>query len=157
MLALTRKKGESIMIGDNAEVVLLGIQGDQVKLGIIAPKSLLIYRKELYEQIQQENKLASSHINLTALRGFKKGGVEIQQDSTKASAWVVDRFEDGIAVLERMDSQESKQLSRDLLPKSATEGSVLIEKADGWEHDTSATDVRAQQIKERFDRLKKRG
>lgn len=58
MLALTRKKGEAIVISDNIEVVIIGIQGDQVKLGIEAPRSVSIYRKEIYAQIQQENKEA---------------------------------------------------------------------------------------------------
>ena len=58
MLALTRKKGESIIIGDNIEIVLLGINGEQVKLGIVAPKSIPVYRKEIYIQIQEENKAA---------------------------------------------------------------------------------------------------
>lgn len=55
MLALTRKKGESIMIGDNVEVVVISTQGEQVKLGILAPKSIAVHRKEVYEQIIQEN------------------------------------------------------------------------------------------------------
>jgi len=58
LLALTRKKGESIIIGDNIEIVLLGINGEQVKLGIVAPKSIPVYRKEIYIQIQEENKAA---------------------------------------------------------------------------------------------------
>jgi len=58
MLALTRKKGESIVISDNIEVFVIGVQGDQVKLGIKAPRSVSIYRKEIYEQIQQQNKEA---------------------------------------------------------------------------------------------------
>ena len=72
MLALTRKKGESIMIDDEVEVVVLGIQGEQVKLGIIAPKRVSVHRKEIYEQIQTENKEASSHININALKDFRK-------------------------------------------------------------------------------------
>ncbi len=55
MLALTRKKGESIIIGDDIEVVVLGATGDQVKLGIVAPRSVPVHRKEVYEQIQLEN------------------------------------------------------------------------------------------------------
>lgn len=58
MLALTRKKGDSIMISDNIEIIILEVQGDQVKLGINAPRSVTIHRKEIYEQIQQENKTA---------------------------------------------------------------------------------------------------
>ena len=56
MLALSRKVGESIVLGNNIEVTVLEIRGDQVKLGIKAPKSVSIYRKELYLQIQQDNK-----------------------------------------------------------------------------------------------------
>ena len=72
MLALTRKKGESIMVGDIAEVIVLSIQGEQVRLGIIAPRSVPIHRKEIYEQIQQENKEASGQINIEALKAFGK-------------------------------------------------------------------------------------
>jgi carbon storage regulator len=72
MLALTRKKGESIMIGDNVELIVLGVTGEQVRLGIIAPKSVPVHRKEVYEQIQLENKEASSHVNVAVLKSFKK-------------------------------------------------------------------------------------
>ena len=58
MLALTRKIGDSIVIGGNIEVVVLGIQGEQVKLGINAPKEVSILRKEIYQQITDENKQA---------------------------------------------------------------------------------------------------
>ncbi len=68
MLALTRKKGESIIISDNIEVVVLGIQGEQVKLGIVAPKSISIHRKEIYEQIQLENLAATKNTNLSAVK-----------------------------------------------------------------------------------------
>jgi carbon storage regulator len=71
MLALTRKKGESIMVGDHAEVIVLGIQGEQVRLGIIAPKSIPIHRKEIYEQIQLENKEAAGYVSKTALKSLK--------------------------------------------------------------------------------------
>jgi len=60
------------MIGDNVEVIVLGIQGEQVKLGIIAPKAVAVHRKEIYEQIRLENKEASSHINIQALKELKK-------------------------------------------------------------------------------------
>lgn len=72
MLALTRKKGESIIIGDNIEVVVIGLQGEQVKLGIVAPKSIAVHRKEIYEQIQQENIEAMKNINVSALKGLLK-------------------------------------------------------------------------------------
>ena len=56
MLALTRKKGEALVINYNIEVTILEIRGDQVKIGISAPKDVPIYRKEVYLQIQEENK-----------------------------------------------------------------------------------------------------
>lgn len=58
MLALARKVNESIIIDNNIEVTLLEIKGDQVKLGINAPKSVPIYRKEIFCQIQEANKEA---------------------------------------------------------------------------------------------------
>ena len=59
MLALARKINQSIMIGSDIEITLLEIKGDQVKIGINAPKSVPIYRTEIYMQIQDENKKAS--------------------------------------------------------------------------------------------------
>lgn len=56
MLALTRKKGESLMINNDTEITILEVRGDQVKIGIQAPKEVPIYRKEVYLQIQEENK-----------------------------------------------------------------------------------------------------
>lgn len=56
MLALSRRKGESIIINDNIELVVISISKDQVKLGIKAPKNIPIYRKEILEQITKENK-----------------------------------------------------------------------------------------------------
>ena len=48
MLALTRKKGEALMVNNNVEITILEVRGDQVKIGINAPKSVPIYRKEIY-------------------------------------------------------------------------------------------------------------
>lgn len=56
MLALSRKKDESLIIDNNIEVTILDIRGDQVKIGINAPKEIPIYRKEVYLQIQEANK-----------------------------------------------------------------------------------------------------
>lgn len=56
MLALSRKVGESIVIGNDIEITILEVKGDQVKLGISAPKSVPVYRKEIYLQIQDSNK-----------------------------------------------------------------------------------------------------
>ena len=69
MLALSRKSNESIMIGNDIEITILDIKNDQVKIGITAPKSVGIYRKEIYLQIQEENKKAISG-NLDILKQF---------------------------------------------------------------------------------------
>lgn len=68
MLALTRKKGESLVVDNNIEVTVLEIRGDQVKIGINAPKNVPIYRKEVYVQIQEENKAALDSANLENLK-----------------------------------------------------------------------------------------
>ena len=75
MLVLTRKKNESIIIGDNIEIVVAGIEDGKVKLGIKAPKDIDIYRKEVYETIEDENKTASKSqsIDFSLLKDiFKK-------------------------------------------------------------------------------------
>ena len=59
MLVLTRKKGESIRIGDDIEITISSINGDQVKIGIDAPKNVEIHRKEVWLEIQSENAAAS--------------------------------------------------------------------------------------------------
>lgn len=58
MLVLSRKKDESIMIGDQIKLKILSVDGDQVKLGIVAPKNVKVYRSEVYDSIQQQNKEA---------------------------------------------------------------------------------------------------
>lgn len=58
MLALSRKINESIMLGNDVEISILEIKGDQVKIGIKAPKSVPIFRKEIFLQIEEENKKA---------------------------------------------------------------------------------------------------
>ncbi len=60
MLVLTRKLEESVIIGENIEVRVLEIHGDQVRLGFSAPRSVPVFRKEVYEAIQAENRLAAS-------------------------------------------------------------------------------------------------
>jgi carbon storage regulator len=59
MLVLTRKINQSIVIGDEIEVVVLEVRGEQVRLGIKAPKMVSVHRKEIYEQIAEENKGAA--------------------------------------------------------------------------------------------------
>lgn len=59
MLALSRKKDEAIIINNDIEITIIEIKGEQVKIGITAPKSVPVYRKEVYLQIKQENEEAS--------------------------------------------------------------------------------------------------
>ncbi len=59
MLILTRKLGESITIGDDIKITILGVRGRQVRLGIIAPQKVTIHREEIYFKIQEENKKAA--------------------------------------------------------------------------------------------------
>lgn len=79
MLVLTRKLKEAIQIGDDIEITVLAIDGDQVKLGIRAPKHIDVHRKEVYLAIQQENN-AASLASITSLQQLsdqlKKGGEE---------------------------------------------------------------------------------
>ena len=71
MLALSRKVNESIVINNNVEIVVLEIKGDQVKIGIKAPKSVPVYRKEIYVQIEQSNKEATNtNISAQSLKDF---------------------------------------------------------------------------------------
>ncbi|OGO83302.1 MAG: carbon storage regulator [Clostridiales bacterium GWC2_40_7] len=65
MLVLTRKKDQTIVINDNIEITVLDIQGDQVRIGINAPRSVSIHRKEVYLEIQEENKKAAMVGNIS--------------------------------------------------------------------------------------------
>lgn len=65
MLVLTRKVNEEIQIGDDIEIKVLSVSGDQIKIGIVAPKHVEIHRKEIYLSIQEENnKAAEAPLNL---------------------------------------------------------------------------------------------
>ncbi len=70
MLALSRKKGEALIVNNNVEITILEIKGEQVKIGISAPKEVPIYRKELYIQIQDSNKEAMSQDAVESLKNL---------------------------------------------------------------------------------------
>lgn len=72
MLALSRKKDEAIVINDDIEITIIEVKGEQVKLGITAPKSVPIYRKEVYVQIQQANKDAANSVDVKELNNLFK-------------------------------------------------------------------------------------
>ena len=68
MLALSRKKDEAVIINDDIEITIIEIKGDQVKIGISAPKSVPIYRKEVYMQIQNANKEAAQSVDIKNIK-----------------------------------------------------------------------------------------
>ena len=77
MLVLSRKKGQTIRIGDDIEITIVATANDQVKIGINAPKNIEILRQEVFEEIQAENKAATASINnllsnIKNLSNFKK-------------------------------------------------------------------------------------
>lgn len=72
MLALARKVNESIIVNDNIEITVLEVKGDQIKIGIDAPKNVPIYRKEIYTQIRESNAEAANISNPQALSDLLK-------------------------------------------------------------------------------------
>ncbi len=68
MLALSRKKNEALIINNNVEITVLEIKGEQVKLGISAPREVPVYRKEVYVQIQDANK---ESVNIDGMEALK--------------------------------------------------------------------------------------
>lgn len=71
MLVITRKKGESILIGNNVEITVIKLDDGSVKLAIDAPKNVTILRKELYKDVQDENRHATE-FNLELIKKIKK-------------------------------------------------------------------------------------
>ena len=63
MLILTRRVGESLMIGDDVNVTVLGIKGNQVRIGVNAPKEVAVHREEIYQRIQEENESGDKVVN----------------------------------------------------------------------------------------------
>jgi len=73
LLVITRKKGESILIGDDIEISISKIEDGSVKLAIKAPKEMTILRKELYEEVQNQNKEATKmNVNINLLKNLGK-------------------------------------------------------------------------------------
>ena len=74
MLVLTRKLGESITIGDDVKVTIIEVKGKQVKLGVEAPQQTIVHREEIYQRIQEENRMAAliSPVHLKKIGSFWK-------------------------------------------------------------------------------------
>ncbi|QYR22112.1 carbon storage regulator CsrA [Paenibacillus sp. sptzw28] len=71
MLILTRKKGQSIIINNNIEILISAVDGDQIKIGIRAPEEISIFRKEVYEEVQQTNQEAvASKLSLNQIKNI---------------------------------------------------------------------------------------
>jgi carbon storage regulator len=75
MLVLSRQKDESIMIGDDVEITIVDVRGDKVRLGITAPKSIPVHRREVYDAIQREKKAKE-----TQVEAQKEGRVEVEKE-----------------------------------------------------------------------------
>jgi carbon storage regulator len=75
MLVLSRQRDETIMIGDEVEITVVDVRGDKVRLGISAPPSIAVHRKEVYEAIKAENRRAASvdGVDLTGVRRSSLG------------------------------------------------------------------------------------
>lgn len=71
MLVLARRINQSIMIGDDIEIVVVDVKGDQIKLGIRAPKNVSVHRAEIYQDIQEQNKQAAA-ISPEALKSLSR-------------------------------------------------------------------------------------
>ena len=70
MLALSRKRGEALVINNNIEITVLDVKGDQIKIGINAPKEIPVYRKEVYVQIQESNQEATNAAGIESLKSL---------------------------------------------------------------------------------------
>ncbi len=74
MLILTRRVGESVMIGDEVTITILGVKGNQVRVGINAPKTVAVHREEIYERIKASGSAGTSravHTSLSSMRSYR--------------------------------------------------------------------------------------
>jgi carbon storage regulator len=81
MLVLSRQKDESIMIGDNVEITIVDIRGNKVRLGITAPKEIPVHRREVYDAIQREKKMAKESGNNSGNNTENECNIEPEKES----------------------------------------------------------------------------
>ncbi len=67
MLILSRKTNQKIRVGDSIEITVIEVRGDQVKIGVEAPRTVKVFREEIYDEIQRENKAALAVGNISSL------------------------------------------------------------------------------------------
>jgi carbon storage regulator len=79
MLVLSRQRDETIMIGDDIEITIVDIRGDKVRLGINAPRTIQVHRKEVYEAIRSENTQASQMMKLDDVKEADRGLKQINE------------------------------------------------------------------------------
>lgn len=93
VLVLSRKKGETVMIGHDIELTVLDIQGDQVRLGIKAPRSIAVHRKEIYEEIIKENQCAASskEINISEIQNIARDKIHKNSGKNKGNRITVQK------------------------------------------------------------------
>jgi carbon storage regulator len=85
MLVLSRKKDETIMIGDEVEITIVDVRGDKVRLGITAPKNIPVHRREVYDAIQREKKAAAESQNHVEQESKEEPEKEPQEPAEKPS------------------------------------------------------------------------
>ncbi|HHT73220.1 MAG TPA: carbon storage regulator CsrA [Firmicutes bacterium] len=85
MLVLTRKIDQGIMIGDNIKIIVVDVRGDQVKLGIEAPREVVVHREEVYREIQAENARAALKAAVD-LRSLQDAFAPKQRDEARPGA-----------------------------------------------------------------------
>jgi carbon storage regulator len=82
MLILTRRVGETLKVGNDVDVTVLGVKGNQIRIGIKAPKNVAVHREEIFDRIQREAELAQRAEEAPG-RGPVKGEAEAQEEAAK--------------------------------------------------------------------------